>query len=95
AYGFEGAWIGERPKQLRQELKEGHPVIATMGPGTFTSNGHYILIYGIDPYDRVRVIDPNSKSKSLKLYPLQTIFDENAGSHAFLICSLQEDISER
>lgn len=45
------------------------------------SSWHFIVIYAIDP---------NSKEKSLKLYPLQTILDELAGSHAFLVCGLQE-----
>ena len=86
AYGFTGEWIGKEPKELRQALKKGHPAIACMGPGTFTTSGHYILIYGIDPDDQLKVIDPNSKKKSKRAYPLQTIFDEISGSQAFLIC---------
>lgn len=81
-------WIGTYPKQLRQALKDGCPVIASMGPGYFTNNNHYIVVYGIDRKDNLRVIDPGNEKKSFKKYSMDSIFNEIGGSHAFLICGL-------
>lgn len=50
--------------QVRQYLQEGYYVIALMGPGTWTSGGHFVLLWGWD--DKVRINDPaSSKDKRL------------------------------
>ena len=50
--------------QVRRYLEEGYYVIALMGPGTWTSGGHYILLWAWD--DKVRINDPAStKDKRL------------------------------
>lgn len=33
---------------MRTELGRGHPIICIMGPGHFTTTGHYIVLYGCD-----------------------------------------------
>ena len=45
---------------VRAELAAGRPVIASMGPGDFTSSGHFIVLTGVDDAGRLHVIDPNS-----------------------------------
>ncbi|WP_202707687.1 C39 family peptidase [Sporosalibacterium faouarense] len=48
------------PKNYRmvlEELKKGNPVIASMGPGHFTSAGHYIVLTGIDEDNLIIVND--------------------------------------
>lgn len=90
AYGLEGRWIGNEPKGIRQALKAGKPIIAYMGPGTFTQTGHYIVICGIDRNDRLWVIDPNSSRRSLRWYDMEMIFDETATDWAFLVCELPD-----
>ena len=50
--------------QVKQYLAEGYYVIALMGPGTWTSGGHYILLWAWD--DKVRINDSAStKDKRL------------------------------
>lgn len=44
--------------QVRQYLEEGYYVIALMGPGTWTSGGHFVLVWDWD--DKVRINDPAS-----------------------------------
>lgn len=44
--------------QVREYLARGYWVIALMGPGTWTSGGHYVLVWDWD--DKVRINDPNS-----------------------------------
>ena len=50
--------------QVRQYLRDGYYVIALMGPGLWTRNGHYVLLWAWD--DKVRINDPAS-SKAARL----------------------------
>lgn len=55
-------------QRVLDELKKGNPAIASMGPGHFTSKGHFIVLAGIDEDGLVIVNDPydpfNKKNKS-------------------------------
>jgi len=42
-----------------EALKEGKPVICSQGPGLFTSEGHIIVLRGIDENGNILVNDPN------------------------------------
>lgn len=48
--------------QVKQYLAEGYYVIALMGPGTWTSSGHFVLLWGWD--DKVRINDPASTKEA-------------------------------
>lgn len=55
-----------------RELSEGHPIICCMGPGDFTTQGHFIVL------DRFRnggfsVRDPNSRERSGKTWSYQVL----------------------
>lgn len=51
-------------EQVKEYLAQGYYVIALMGPGTWTSSGHFVLLWGWD--DKVRINDPAStKDKRL------------------------------
>lgn len=74
AYGIEckqllGSRILNQPnhaihEQVKKYLSEGYYVIALMGPGNWTSGGHFVLLWGWD--DKVRINDPAStKDKRL------------------------------
>lgn len=45
-------------------LAEGKTVIASVGPGDFTTVGHFIVIHGVDEMGRFTVADPNSARRS-------------------------------
>jgi len=48
-----------------KHLSEGHLVIVRIGPGHFTSGGHYMVLGGVDPdTKKVYVYDPNNASNS-------------------------------
>lgn len=51
---------------LRSALDAGHPVILSMGPGDFTTTGHFIVAVAIDDRDRLTVRDPNSPKRSVQ-----------------------------
>ena len=97
-YGIETEVIeaedDNQAKRIATALKDGKPVIANMGPGTFTSSGHYILLTGYkveNGVEKVRVNDPNSSSRTGTYYELSTVINESMRYHwgidSFLICS--------
>ena len=55
-----------------QNLEAGNPIICVMGPGDFTSSGHFIVM--TDYVDgKIKVNDPNSKARSEKLWEFEDI----------------------
>ena len=48
---------------MKNSLDSGRPIICSMGPGDFTTQGHFILIYGYDA-DGFFVNDPNCIDRS-------------------------------
>lgn len=53
-------------------LEEGSPVILALGPGDFTSSGHYIVLTGVED-GAFRVNDPNSRKNSEKLWTYEQL----------------------
>jgi 3D (Asp-Asp-Asp) domain-containing protein len=51
-------------QKVLDHLLKGNPVIASMGPSTFTKNGHFIVLTGVDVNGKITVKDPNSEIKS-------------------------------
>lgn len=61
-------------EELMAELEAGHPVIANVGPGDFTSGGHYIVLTGLDGNGDIIVNDPNSEENSERTWsPFQIL----------------------
>ena len=58
-----------------QNLQKGLPVIFVMGPGDFTSSGHFIVATGCEG-DLLRINDPNSAANSEKLWDFDDIKDQ-------------------
>ncbi len=85
--GVEGKWIGKNGQKIIAVLQSGRPVIAHMGPGIFTKQGHYIVLKGVTDDGKILVNDPNSKSRTGKAYPLSTILNQSKTSAPFMICS--------
>ena len=59
-------------KTVMRELEAGHPIIAIMGPGDFTTIGHYIVFTGTEN-GLIRVNDCNSYANSAKLWEFEQI----------------------
>ncbi len=77
AFGLEANAISERTvDQIRRELYSGHILAALVGPGHFTTGGHFILIRGVTLSGDVLVADPNSLERSLEVWDPQIILDE-------------------
>ena len=59
-------------KRMKDNLEVGNPIICAMGPGDFTSGGHYIVLVGLED-GKFRVNDPNSPEKSQMLWSYEQI----------------------
>lgn len=53
--------------RIFRELKAGNPVICAMGPGDFTTTGHFIVMTGCQE-GKIEVNDPNSRHRSELLW---------------------------
>ena len=65
------------------ELSAGHPIICSMGPGDFTTQGHFIVLVGVTEDDKVIVNDPNSQITSRKKWDAQELLDQMKGMWAY------------
>ena len=61
-----------------QALQDGALIVASMGPGYFTSFGHYILLWGLDSAGNILVNDPNSETRTQGNYDF---FREQAANY--------------
>jgi len=58
--------------RIIRNLKVGNPIICVMGPGDFTTSGHFIVMTEYAD-GKIKVNDPNSKARSEKLWNLSDI----------------------
>ena len=56
-------------------MEAGNPIICVMGPGDFTTTGHFIVM--TDYVDgKIKINDPNSPIRSNKLWDCDLIKDQ-------------------
>lgn len=60
-------------EHIRAALTEGCPIICSMGPGDFTTAGHFIVLTGTDDDGKIKVCDPNSRKRSEKTWDLSDL----------------------
>lgn len=58
---------------IRRTLQEGHVIICAMRPGDFTTEGHFLVLAGMQDDRRVIVNDPNSRKNSQKSWKLSKV----------------------
>lgn len=59
-------------KRITDNLEVDNPIILAMGPGDFTTSGHYIVIVGLEE-GLFRINDPNSRANSERLWSYEEI----------------------
>lgn len=63
-WGLKCKKIARSKKNLKTVLRKGQLVVAVMGPGHFTSGGHYIVLYGLNSKGQILVSDCGSRSRN-------------------------------
>ena len=70
-------------ESVRENLQLGRPIIVHVLKGDFTSEGHFIVLTGIDSDGKIIINDPNSPKKSKKTWDLDRIIGQAASMWAF------------
>lgn len=73
--GFDVTEIPLVESRIIKNLEVGNPIICAMGPGDFTTSGHYIVMVGYEN-GMIRINDPNSVANSEKLWSYDQIADQ-------------------
>lgn len=58
---------------IKNELKQKRPMICSMSPGDFTTEGHFIVIRGIDSKGRLIINDSNSIANSKRRWQVARV----------------------
>lgn len=74
--GLSANELGLDADTIRSKLRDGHPIICIMGPGDFTSTGHFIVLTGVKSNGDVTVNDSNSRKNSDKSWNLEEIMSQ-------------------
>ena len=61
--------------RIVRNLEVGNPIICVVGPGDFTSTGHFIIMTGYED-GFVSVNDPNSNARSEQLWDLKSVMSQ-------------------
>lgn len=70
--GFDVTEIPLDEERILANLEVNNPIVAVMGPGDFTTTGHFIVLTGYEN-GKIRVNDPNNRGNSEKLWEFDRI----------------------
>lgn len=68
---------------IRDELSQGHVIIANLGPGYFTANGHFFVLAGLTNDGQVIVNDPYSVVRSSQTWEADFIAGETIAMYVY------------
>lgn len=83
ARGLASREVPADKSRLLAELSEGHPVICSVGPGDFTSKGHFIVLAGATDDGQLVVHDPNSPENSARTWDADRVLAQCRNLWAF------------
>lgn len=81
-FGVEGEELPLMKSKMESALEEGRPIICVVGPGDFTTSGHFIVITGMRD-GQFTVNDPNSTERSSLLWDYETLESQISNLWAF------------
>lgn len=61
---------------IRSVLEMGQPIICVVGPGDFTTTGHYLVLVKINENGEIQLKDPNSRKNSEKTWSVKTLMSQ-------------------
>lgn len=76
ALGLQAREIPLDESRIREELEAKHPIICIMGPGDFTTEGHYLVLTGENEKGEIFLHDPNSEENTEKTWDLQRLMGQ-------------------
>ena len=82
-FGLSASELELSVQALKDAILDQEPVIASMLPGDFTKEGHFIVITGINEDGTLSVIDPNSRIRTKKNWDIDVILRQCAALWAY------------
>ena len=70
---------------VREALLAGRPVICSVGPGDFTTTGHFIVLSSLTEDGEVVVHDPNSAERGARPWDLERVLGQCLNLWAFSV----------
>lgn len=80
--GLQSEKISVDKKTIINRLKNGHPVICSMAPGDFTTQGHFIVLTGVKN-NKLIINDPNSIERSEKRWDIDQVLGQVKAAWAY------------
>ncbi len=77
--------IGVGADALKAELSRGNVVICNVGPGDFTTGGHYIVIAGLADDGTLVVNDPYSAERSAKTWDVDQVIGQTKALYSYAL----------
>ena len=74
--GLSSSEIPADEASVRQAILSGSPVVCSMGPGDFTTTGHFIVLTGIDKQGRLVIRDPNSPERTARTWAFDVVLGQ-------------------
>lgn len=75
-YGLNAKYGRKNADYILNNLSEEKPMVCSMGPGDFTTQGHFIVLAGIDQDNKIIVNDPNSRENSEKHWDVDVLVSQ-------------------
>ena len=76
AFGVKWEAIPLDRRTILRALEAGNPIIVSMGPGHFTTEGHFVLLTGVTEDGKIRVNDSDSLVRSQKVWDIEVFLNE-------------------
>lgn len=84
-WGISVVQVGVSEVALTEALRSGAVVICNVGPGDFTTDGHFIVLTGLDDEGRLVVNDPYSTVRSEQHWDVSQVISQTRALWAFSI----------
>ncbi|CEP80676.1 papain-like cysteine protease family protein [Paraclostridium sordellii] len=75
-FGLDSQELPLSKSSILSTLEAGNPIIVTVGPSTFTSTGHFLVLTGLTSDGKIKINDPNSKYNSSKSWDVDVFLKE-------------------
>ncbi|GAA0091470.1 hypothetical protein UT300009_14980 [Paraclostridium bifermentans] len=75
-FGLKSHELPLNKSSILSTLESGNPIILTVGPGTFTSTGHFLVLTELTDDGKIKINDPNSKLNSSKSWDVDIFLNE-------------------
>jgi len=82
-YGIKVKELSTDEKIYKNELSNGRPIIANVGPGDFSSIGHYIVIIGVDDDGNFIINDSNSPTNTSEKWSFERLKQQIKNSWSY------------